>query len=530
MDRRVSIISGSGHQAARRTSEIVCNPGTVDEQRIDLFDKQHRDISKVLSELSWTCKEKLRKVSMIRSGRGSLDLGHFEYSIADLIKDKGLLISEMTLDKQSEPESKPPQTDTSTDLLTGKSSQFASVLKKIAPEIPGGWDRLRKYTFTPDVEDMLGDVPVMIASLLHKIDVNSEDLKKATEDGNMSLAEGFALKRVTLHEDLLETVSEALTDLRSLTSRHSENVISLSEDKDDLTAITSEDHGTNSILEKAHADQEALARHSYTLETRLQSINEKLSSLNELLSEEMDENNGETLRQWKIIDTAIQALGKLEADRYSLSKRREAEIALTTKQKMLISVMQRATDEHTESLQFFESKIATQVAQQNSKQTALMESLGMLEEAVADMGSILKDKETRFHTAKVDAVSRLMQLLSKLVSKKDRKIQLLNEKLHSASIQLELCSETLNPEGKRHSDDRAAVLNLVQQTKLEQSVLRRKIHTAYQQLAPATQYLTEEGIPFTNPLDDIGDDILNRKAVTNDYHQHLADVAAEMRP
>jgi len=159
--------------------------------------------------------------------------------------------------------------------------------------------------------------------------------------------------------------------------------------------------------------------------------------------------------------------------------------------------------------------------------------IGIIEELVAEGCSAIKarydktnqelaDLRLNVHQEYLEAFRRLYKTLGQLLYKKDKRKEDLDRQIRTTHIQLEFAIETFDPNAKKHSDTKKDLYKLRAQVEEEMEMLKDKMAQALEAFGPTEDALTQAGIDFVHPSEEVEDNNLSRRSKMVEYRAHLA--------
>jgi len=159
--------------------------------------------------------------------------------------------------------------------------------------------------------------------------------------------------------------------------------------------------------------------------------------------------------------------------------------------------------------------------------------IGIIEELVAEGCSAIKarydntnqelaDLRLNVHQEYLEAFRRLYKTLGQLVYKKEKRLEDIDRQIRTTHIQLEFAIETFDPNAKKHSDTKKELYKLRAQVEEEMEMLKDKMAQALEAFGPTEDALTQAGIDFVHPAEEVEDNNLTRRSKMVEYRAHLA--------
>merc|ERR1711916_285604 len=148
--------------------------------------------------------------------------------------------------------------------------------------------------------------------------------------------------------------------------------------------------------------------------------------------------------------------------------------------------------------------------------------IGIIEELVAEGCSAIKarydktnqelaDLRLNVHQEYLEAFRRLYRTLGQLVYKKEKRLEDIDRQIRTTHIQLEFSIETFDPNAKKHSDTKKELYKLRAQVEEELEMLKDKMAQALELFGPTEEALTNAGIEFLHPAEEVENNNLNRR-------------------
>jgi len=159
--------------------------------------------------------------------------------------------------------------------------------------------------------------------------------------------------------------------------------------------------------------------------------------------------------------------------------------------------------------------------------------IGIIEELVAEGCSAIKarydktnqelaDLRLNVHQEYLEAFRRLYKTLGQLVYKKEKRLEDIDRQIRTTHIQLEFAIETFDPNAKKHSDTKKELYKLRAQVEEEMEMLKDKMAQSLEAFGPTEDALTNAGIDFVHPAEEVEDNNLSRRSKMVEYRAHLA--------
>eukprot|EP01006_Ploeotia_vitrea_P017049 TRINITY_DN48044_c0_g1_i1.p2 TRINITY_DN48044_c0_g1~~TRINITY_DN48044_c0_g1_i1.p2 ORF type:complete len:342 (+),score=56.70 TRINITY_DN48044_c0_g1_i1:83-1108(+) len=126
--------------------------------------------------------------------------------------------------------------------------------------------------------------------------------------------------------------------------------------------------------------------------------------------------------------------------------------------------------------------------------------------------------------AVVDSTSSLINVVGAIIFKKENQLSRLDEKIVQCQCQLELCLDSLNPEAKKHADDKKQ-LYLEREDILEViDMLRDRQQGVLLSYELVSREMMEHipDVQLYHPMDQLQDDQLHRRSELVEYRQFLS--------
>jgi hypothetical protein len=225
---------------------------------------------------------------------------------------------------------------------------------------------------------------------------------------------------------------------------------------------------------------------------------------------------------WRKIQELERTLQKLGTERFEEVKRRIEENDREEKRKVEYQQFLDVVSQHKKLLEL--SVYNCDLA---------IRCIGIIEELVAEGCSAIKarydktnqelaDLRLQVHQEYLDAFRRLYKTLGQLVYKKEKRLEDIDRNIRTTHIQLEFAIETFDPNAKKHSDSKKELYKLRSQVEEELEMLKDKMAHALEQFGPTEDALTQAGIEFTHPAEELEDSNITRRSKMVEYRAHLA--------
>jgi len=225
---------------------------------------------------------------------------------------------------------------------------------------------------------------------------------------------------------------------------------------------------------------------------------------------------------WRKIQEQERTLQKLGTERFEEVKRRIEENDREEKRKVEYQQFLDVVSQHKKLLELtvYNCDLA-------------MRCIGIIEELVAEGCSAIKaryDKTNQelaelrlsVHQEYLEAFRRLYKTLGIMVYKKEKRLEEIDRNIRTTHIQLEFAIETFDPNAKKHSDTKKDLYQLRAQVEEELEMLKDKMAQALEMFGPTEDALTQAGIQFVHPTEEVEDRNLNRRSKMIEYRAHLA--------
>jgi len=225
---------------------------------------------------------------------------------------------------------------------------------------------------------------------------------------------------------------------------------------------------------------------------------------------------------WRKIQEQERQLQKLGTERFEEVKRRIEENDREEKRKVEYQQFLDVVSQHKKLLELtvYNCDLA-------------IRCIGIVEELVAEGCSAIKarydrtnqelaDLRLQVHQEYLQAFRRLYKTLGQLVYKKEKKLEEIDRNIRTAHIQLEFAIETFDANAKRHSDVKKDLYKLRAQVEEELEMLKDKMAQALEMFGPTEDALTQAGIDFVHPAEEVEDNNLSRRSKIVEYRAHLA--------
>jgi hypothetical protein len=225
---------------------------------------------------------------------------------------------------------------------------------------------------------------------------------------------------------------------------------------------------------------------------------------------------------WRKIQEQERLLQKLGTERFEEVKRRIEENDREEKRKVEYQQFLDVVSQHKKLLEL--SVYNCDLA---------IRCIGIIEELVAEgcaairarydkTNQELADLRLQVHQEYLDAFRRLYKTLGQLVYKKEKRLEDIDRNIRTTHIQLEFAIETFDPNAKKHSDSKKDLYKLRSQIEEELEMLKDKMAHALEQFGPTEDALTQAGIEFTHPAEELEDSNITRRSKMVEYRAHLA--------
>jgi len=225
---------------------------------------------------------------------------------------------------------------------------------------------------------------------------------------------------------------------------------------------------------------------------------------------------------WRKIQELERTLQKLGTERFEEVKRRIDENDREEKRKVEYQQFLDVVGQHKKLLELtvYNCDLA-------------IRCIGVIEELVAEGCAAIKaryDKTNqelaelrlKVHQEYFEAFRRLYKTLGQLVYKKDKRLEEIDRNIRTTHIQLEFAIETFDPNAKKHADTKKDMYKLRSQVEEELEMLKDKMAQALEAFGPTEEALTQAGIEFVHPSEELEDSNLQRRSKIVEYRAHLA--------
>jgi hypothetical protein len=361
-----------------------------------------------------------------------------------------------------------------------------------------------------------------IRQQLASIDKAKDIRNVALSDGEMAIAEEQFYIKAQLLERLVELVRDKFriigqTDnenrifakIHEVQKKAFQETSAMKDAKRRLKQRCEEDlkHLHDAIQKADLEDAEAMKRFMAQKDKSEKFIRENL--------EKQDES-------WRKIQEQERLLQKLGTERFEEVKRRIEENDREEKRKVEYQQFLDVVSQHKKLLEL--SVYNCDLA---------IRCIGIIEELVAEGCSAIKarydktnqelaDLRLQVHQEYLDAFRRLYKTLGQLVYKKEKRLEDIDRNIRTTHIQLEFSIETFDPNAKKHSDQKKDLYKLRSQVEEELEMLKDKMAQSLEQFGPTEDALTQAGIDFTHPAEELEDSNVQRRSKMVEYRAHLA--------
>lgn len=225
---------------------------------------------------------------------------------------------------------------------------------------------------------------------------------------------------------------------------------------------------------------------------------------------------------WRKIQEQERTLQKLGTERFEEVKRRIEENDREEKRKVEYQQFLDVVGQHKKLLELtvYNCDLA-------------IRCIGIIEELVAEGCSAIKQRYDRtnqelaeirlqVHQEYFEAFRRLYKTLGQLVYKKEKRLEEIDRNVRTTHIQLEFAIETFDPNAKKHSDTKKELYKLRAQVEEELEMLKDKMAQALELFGPTEEALTQAGIEFLHPAEEVENNNLSRRSKVVEYRAHLA--------
>jgi len=225
---------------------------------------------------------------------------------------------------------------------------------------------------------------------------------------------------------------------------------------------------------------------------------------------------------WRKIQELERTLQKLGTERFEEVKRRIDENDREEKRKVEYQQFLDVVGQHKKLLELtvYNCDLA-------------IRCIGVIEELVAEGCAAIKarydktnqdlaDLRLKVHQEYFEAFRRLYKTLGQLVYKKDKRLEEIDRNIRTTHIQLEFAIETFDPNAKKHADTKKDLYKLRSQVEEELEMLKDKMAQALEAFGPTEEALTQAGIEFVHPSEELEDSNLQRRSKIVEYRAHLA--------
>jgi hypothetical protein len=361
-----------------------------------------------------------------------------------------------------------------------------------------------------------------IKTQLAAIDKAKEIRNVALSDGEMAIAEEQFYIKAQLLERLVELVQDKFriigqTDdenkmfakIHEVQKKAFQETSAMKDAKRRLKQRCEEDlKRIHDAIQKADLeDAEAMKRFMAQKDKSEKFIRENL--------EKQDES-------WRKIQEQERILQKLGTERFEEVKRRIEENDREEKRKVEYQQFLDVVSQHKKLLELtvYNCDLA-------------IRCISIIEELVAEGCSAIKaryDKTNQelaelrlqVHQEYLEAFRRLYKTLGQLVYKKEKRLEEIDRNIRTTHIQLEFSIETFDPNAKKHSDTKKDLYQLRSQVEEELEMLKDKMAQSLEMFGPTEDALTQAGISFVHPAEEVEDNNLQRRSKIVEYRAHLA--------
>jgi len=361
-----------------------------------------------------------------------------------------------------------------------------------------------------------------IRQQLASIDKAKDIRNVALSDGEMAIAEEQFYIKAQLLERLVELVRDKFriigqtedenrmfAKIQDVQKKAFQETSAMKDAKRRLKQRCEEDlkHLHDAIQKADLEDAEAMKRFMAQKDKSEKFIRENL--------EKQDES-------WRKIQEQERLLQKLGTERFEEVKRRIEENDREEKRKVEYQQFLDVVSQHKKLLEL--SVYNCDLA---------IRCIGIIEELVAEgcaairarydkTNQELADLRLQVHQEYLDAFRRLYKTLGQLVYKKEKRLEDIDRNIRTTHIQLEFSIETFDPNAKKHSDSKKDLYKLRSQVEEELEMLKDKMAHALEQFGPTEDALTQAGIEFTHPAEELEDSNVTRRSKMVEYRAHLA--------
>jgi hypothetical protein len=361
-----------------------------------------------------------------------------------------------------------------------------------------------------------------VKAQLAAIEKAKEIRNVAVSDGEMAIAEEQFYIKAQLLERLVELVQDKFriigqTDdenkmfakIHEVQKKAFQETAAMKDAKRRLKQRCEEDlkHLHDAIQKADLEDAEAMKRFMAQKDKSEKFIRENL--------EKQDES-------WRKIQELERTLQKLGTERFEEVKRRIEENDREEKRKVEYQQFLDVVGQHKKLLELtvYNCDLA-------------IRCIGVIEELVAEGCSAIKaryDKTNqelaelrlKVHQEYFEAFRRLYKTLGQLVYKKEKRLEEIDRNIRTTHIQLEFSIETFDPNAKKHADTKKDLYKLRSQVEEELEMLKDKMAQSLEAFGPTEEALTQAGIEFVHPAEELEDTNLQRRSKIVEYRAHLA--------
>jgi len=381
------------------------------------------------------------------------------------------------------------------------------------------------------LEDCMNVTVVQTALMGNEEQINQQlaAIEKAKEIRNVALADGemaIAEEQFYIKAQLLERLVELVRDKF--------RIIGQTDDENKMFAKIHEVQ--KKAFQETSAMKDAKRRLRQRCETDLKHIHDAIQKADledaEAMkrfaaqkdkSEKFIRDNIEKQDEcWRKIQEQERQLQKLGTERFEECKRRIEENDREEKRKVEYQQFLDVVSQHKKLLELtvYNCDLA-------------IRCIGIVEELVAEGCSAIKarydrtnqelaDLRLQVHQEYLQAFRRLYKTLGQLVYKKEKKLEEIDRNIRTTHIQLEFSIETFDPNAKKHSDQKKDLYKLRAQVEEELEMLKDKMAQALELFGPTEDALTQAGIDFVHPAEEVEDQNLGRRSKMVEYRAHLS--------
>lgn len=340
----------------------------------------------------------------------------------------------------------------------------------------------------------------------------------AIEDGDMDVAERQSVDLAALSEECTSCIQEKLKILERVSEEHAvlqrvcagyekgftEAVVALEEESSGRKAHCEDDLGRLYALKEKmttveHVNRERWEKSKAASDARLQGI------------------DAEQTKVWNALMELAARFSALEEQRHTECKRRVEEKAEEEGRRNDYSVFVATLEAYAKSLERTVDNMSLRVVSTQIMADFVRGGFSSIQKDITTLKNNVDSELLEAHRAHLSAFRNLIFILGELEYRKERKVEEYGQQIQNAHIQLEMCSDSLNAQAKRFADERNELTKRLHLVEHDVEKLRERQQTALALFSSSAAALSNHGVDFEHPLNELEDWKLETRARMVDF-------------